>query len=194
MMSPSAQVSELAKVSESAKIWDYCQIRESAEIADNVIVGRGAYIGAGVKVGKNSKIQNSALIYEPAVLEDGVFVGPGAILTNDKNPRAINLEETQKSASDWHPVGIHIKKGASIGAGAVCVAPLNIGRWAIIAAGSVVTKDVPDFALVVGNPARQVGWVGRSGWRLVQDEDSFLFVCPRTGEKYETVDGKMDLI
>jgi serine acetyltransferase len=71
---------------------------------------------------------------------------------------------------------------------------LNIGRWAIIAAGSVVTKDVPDFALVVGNPARQVGWVGRSGWRLIQDENSFLFVCPRTGEKYKIVDGKMDLI
>ncbi len=193
MISHKANVSTAAKVDESAKIWDFAQIRESAVIGPNVIVGASAYVGPGVRVGANSKIQNCALVYEPASLGEGVFIGPSAILTNDRFPRAINSDRSQKSVSDWAPVGVEVEVGASIGAGAICVAPLKIGSWAMVAAGSVVTKNVPSFALVVGNPARQVGWVGRSGHRLIQEEVSTKFVCPTTGENYQLVDGNLEL-
>jgi UDP-2-acetamido-3-amino-2,3-dideoxy-glucuronate N-acetyltransferase len=193
VISGKANVSPAAKIDVSAKVWDFAQIRESAVIESNAIVGASAYVGPGVRVGANSKIQNCALIYEPASLGEGVFIGPAAILTNDRYPRAINSDSSQKSASDWVAVGVEVETGASIGAGAICVAPLKIGCWAMIAAGSVVTKNVPNFALVVGNPARQIGWVGRSGLRLIQADISSMFVCPTTGEKYKLVDGKMEL-
>lgn len=114
------------------------------------------YIGPSVVIGDNCKIQNNALIYEPAVLEDGVFVGPGAILTNDKNPRAINVDGSLKEKGDWDAVGVHLEAGASVGAGAVCVAPLRIGSWALVGAGSVVIHSVSAQTIVAGNPARTV--------------------------------------
>jgi UDP-2-acetamido-3-amino-2,3-dideoxy-glucuronate N-acetyltransferase len=185
LISPSASVSSQAVVSESAKVWDLAQVREHASLGDRVIVGRGAYIGIGVTVGAESKIQNYVLVYEPAEIGKGVFLGPGAILTNDRLPRAVTPDLNQKVHSDWHPVGVKIGDGASIGAGAICVAPIRIGKWAMVAAGSVVVRDVQDFSLVAGNPARQIGWVGRSGERLqLQDEESLLWLCPRTGEIY----------
>lgn len=185
MIAATARVADAAEVAESAKVWDLAQIREGAHIGENVIVGRGAYIGTGVSVGRNSKIQNDALVYEPAVLEDGVFVGPAVVLTNDRFPRAVNPDGSQKSAHDWDPVGVTVREGASIGARSVCVAPVTIGRWATVAAGSVVVADVPDFALVAGVPARWKRWVGRAGVPLVEsskrDGD---FVCPQTGAVY----------
>ena len=185
MISPSALVSNSAKIADSAMIWDFSQVRDGADIGEFVVVGLGAYIGTEVKVGSNSKIQNYALIYEPALLEEGVFIGPGAILTNDKFPRAINQDGTRKSASDWQAVGVLVRQGASIGAGAICVAPLKIGNWAMVAAGSVVVTDVPDFALVAGVPARQIGWVGQAGTRLeANHDDSSLFRCPTTGQSF----------
>ncbi|WP_233198139.1 acyltransferase [Cryobacterium sp. Y50] len=184
----SATVSEAASIGEGTKIWDLAQVREGAVLGSNCTVGRGAYIGSGVSIGKNSKIQNDALIYEPAVLGDGVFVGPAVVLTNDTYPRAINADGTQKSAGDWTPTGVIIGEGAAIGARAVCVAPVRIGRWATVAAGAVVTKDVADFALVVGVPARQIGWVGKSGRPLAQDGE--LWICPQSGDRYrETAEG-----
>ena len=108
-------------------------------------------------MGDHCKVQNNALIYEPAWLEDGVFVGPAAVFTNDRFPRAITPDGSLKKAADWDPVGVRVRYGASIGAKAVCVAPVTIGRWALVAAGSVVVTDVPDFALV---PARQHGSCG----------------------------------
>lgn len=189
MISPNASVSPGAVVPESAKVWDLAQIRENACLGERVIVGRGAYVGAGVTVEADSKIQNYALIYEPATIGVGVFVGPGAVLTNDKLPRAVTPDMRQKQPAHWNPVGVQVREGASVGAGAVCVAPVTIGRWAMVAAGSVVVRDVPDFALVVGNPARQVGWVGRSGERLVQvDEGALHWMCPQTDEKYFKTD------
>ena len=187
-----ADVAESATIANGAKIWHYAQVREHAQVGENVIVGRGAYIGTGVEVGDNCKIQNYALVYEPAKLARGVFIGPAVVLTNDHFPRAINADGTAKSADDWHPVGVDIREGASIGASATCVAPVIIGRWALVGSGSVVVKDVPDFALVVGSPARRVGWVGTAGHPLQEDSPG-EWLCPVTGARYRQV-GDNELI
>ena len=184
----SATVAQSASIGEGSKIWDLAQIREDAVLGFNCIVGRGAYIGTGVSVGDNSKIQNNALLYEPASIGRGVFVGPAVVFTNDTYPRAINPDGTQKTAEDWIPTGVTVEEGAAIGAHSVCVAPVSIGRWATVAAGAVVTRDVPDFALVAGVPARRVGWVGKTGRPLVNTDNAW--VCASTGERYlETKNG-----
>ncbi len=167
-------------------MWDYAQVRENASLGENCIIGRGAYIGTGVELGNNCKVQNNALVYEPAKLEDGVFIGPAVVLTNDHFPRAINADGTPKSAADWHPVGVTILRGASIGANSTCIAPITIGRWALVGAGSVVIKDVPDFALVVGNPARRIGWVGTAGHPLSETTQG-TWVCPVTSKAYQEI-------
>jgi acetyltransferase-like isoleucine patch superfamily enzyme len=136
------------------------------------------------------KIQNLALIYEPAIVEDGVFIGPGAILTNDTYPRAITPSGELVRAADWTPVGVTVREGASIGARAVCVAPVTVGRWAMVAAGATVIHDVPAFALVAGTPARQVGWVGRTGRPLVDDGNG-RWHCAVTGERFLESAGRM---
>jgi acetyltransferase-like isoleucine patch superfamily enzyme len=182
---PGAQVHESAELGAGTTVWELAQIREGARLGTGCIVGRGVYIGAGVQIGDNVKLQNYALVYEPARLGDGVFVGPAVVLTNDRNPRSVDPEGRPKRGSDWDAVGVDVAEGASLGARSVCVAPLHVGRWAMVAAGAVVTKDVPDFALVVGVPARQIGWVGRSGVRLVQRAGSpGDWECTRTGALY----------
>jgi acetyltransferase-like isoleucine patch superfamily enzyme len=183
-----ADVADSAVVADSARIWHHAQIRESATIGENCIVGRGAYIGTGVEVGDNCKIQNYALVYEPATLARGVFVGPAVVFTNDQFPRAINPDGTPKSASDWDAVGVTVQEGASIGAKSVCIAPVTIGAWALVGAGSTVIRDVPSFALVVGNPARRVGWVGRAGYPL-QKQANDEWLCPVTARRYRQTDG-----
>ena len=194
----SARIDEAALVDPSANVgagtvvWGLAQVRENAVVGRGCIIGRGAYLGVGVAVGDRCKIQNNALVYEPATLADGVFVGPGAILTNDERPRAVRPDGAPKGAGDWQPVGVTVGKGASIGAGAVCVAPVDIGSWAMVAAGAVVTDDVPDHALVAGVPARRIGWVGRSGARLVATGSGSL-TCPETGEEYVEEGGRVRL-
>jgi UDP-2-acetamido-3-amino-2,3-dideoxy-glucuronate N-acetyltransferase len=186
----SADVDERAVIGSGTTIWHLAQIRENARIGQDCNIGRGAYVGPGVQVGNNVKLQNYSLIYEPARLGDGVFVGPAAVLTNDEYPRAVTPDGQLKSGDDWTAVGVTIAEGAAIGARAVCVAPVNVGRWALVAAGAVVVRDVPDFALVVGVPARRVGWVGRAGVPLESNGDG-RFACPRTGEQYVEVDGQL---
>ena len=180
---PTADVDARATIGEGVQVWHLAQVRENARIGRSSVLGRGAYIGPGVEVGENCKVQNYALVYEPAVLEDGVFVGPGAVLTNDLAPRAVTVDGALKTDDDWDMVGVTLRTGASVGARATLVAPLEVGRWAMIAAGAVVTHDVPDHALMVGVPARQAGWVGRAGVRLVPDAAGG-FDCPSTGEHY----------
>jgi len=191
-LSATADVDPTAEVGPGSMIWHLSQVREYARIGPGCILGRGSYIGPGVILGKNCKVQNFALVYEPALLEDGVFVGPAAVLTNDQFPRAVTVDGIRKSADDWDLVGVTVRTGASIGARAVCIAPLTIGRWATIAAGAVVTSDVPDFALMVGVPARRVGWVGRSGVPL-QSSGPGSYTCPVTGEQYREHEGNLSL-
>ena len=181
---PSADLDDGVTIGDGSSVWHLAQVRGGAVLGENVIVGRGAYIGSGVHVGNNCKIQNYALVYEPAYLEDGVFIGPAAVLTNDTFPSAINPDGSAKSAHDWEPVGVTLRQGASVGARAVCVAPVTIGAWATVAAGSVVTKDVPDYALVAGVPARRIKWVGRSGFPLEQTGEG-TYRDPKTGDEFE---------
>jgi acetyltransferase-like isoleucine patch superfamily enzyme len=185
---PSADVADDVALGEGSSVWHLAQIREGARLGAGCVVGRGAYVGTGVSVGDNVKIQNYALVYEPAKLESGVFIGPAVVLTNDHYPRSVNPDGSVKSGEDWEPVGVTIREGASIGARAVCVAPVTIGRWAMVAAGSVVTRDVPDFALVAGVPAKRIRWVGHAGEPLV-DAGSGTWKCPSTGRNYREQDG-----
>jgi UDP-2-acetamido-3-amino-2,3-dideoxy-glucuronate N-acetyltransferase len=189
-VAPTADVDPRARLGPRTRVWHLAQVREDAVVGADCIIGRGAYLGPGVRVGDRCKIQNHALVYEPAVLEDGVFVGPAVVFTNDYYPRAINPDGTLKSAADWHAVGVTVRTGASIGARAVCVAPVTIGAWALVAAGSVVTADVPDYALVAGVPARRIRWVGRAGEPL-EAIDEHHWRCPRTGELYTESEGTL---
>jgi acetyltransferase-like isoleucine patch superfamily enzyme len=184
----SADVAQDAQLGDGTTVWHLAQVREGAVLGANCIVGRGAYVGTGVRMGDNCKLQNYALVYEPAVLEDGVFVGPAAVLTNDLYPRSITPDGALKRGDDWHAVGVTVRTGASVGARAVCVAPVTIGRWALVAAGSVVVADVPDYALVAGVPARRIRWVGRAGVPLESSGDQ-AWRCPQTGETYTEHDG-----
>jgi UDP-2-acetamido-3-amino-2,3-dideoxy-glucuronate N-acetyltransferase len=181
-ISPSATVDARAEVDANVTIWAGTHVREFARIGSNTSIGQYAYLGPGAIIGRDCKIQNGALIYEPAVVGDAVFIGPRALLTNDRYPRAVNPEGTPKTADDWEPVGVTVNFGASIGAGAICVAPITIGTWATVAAGAVVVADVPDFALVAGVPAKRIGWVGRAGRMLVHNGTAWE--CPVTGELF----------
>ncbi|MFB7568661.1 acyltransferase [Streptomyces sp. NPDC056165] len=185
---PSAQVDESAEIGAGSSVWDLAQIREDARLGEGCVIGRGAYVGSGVRMGDNCKLQNYALVYEPAELGDGVFIGPAVVFTNDHNPRSVDPEGKQKRGGDWEAVGVTVGEGASVGARSVCVAPVRVGRWAMVAAGAVVTKDVPDFALVMGVPARQTGWVGRAGHKLAQKEAG-VWQCSQTGALYDEKDG-----
>lgn len=188
MISESSEIGSDVNISENANVWSLSQLRDGVNISAGVVIGRGVYIGEGVTIGAYSKIQNYALIYEPAEIGTGVFIGPSAVLTNDLWPRAINPDGTPKSSTDWEPVGVKVQLGASIGAKAVCVAPVTIGAWSMIAAGAVVIHDVPDFALVAGVPARRVGWVGKSGKRLIRVSGSNdTWICPDTAMTFKEI-------
>jgi UDP-2-acetamido-3-amino-2,3-dideoxy-glucuronate N-acetyltransferase len=185
-----ADVDPRAMVGPNTTVWHLAQIREDAQVGSGCIVGRGAYIGPGVIIGNNVKLQNYALVYEPARLEDGVFIGPAAVLTNDTYPRSVDVSGKLKRSADWSAEGVIVREGAAVGARAVIVAGRVIGRWALIAAGAVVTRDVPDFALVAGVPARRIGWVGRAGVPLVETSPG-VWSCHRTGDLYEERDGTL---
>lgn len=179
-----ADVSAEAQIGPGTQIWHQSQVRERARIGSNCIIGKGVYIDFDVKVGDNVKIQNYVSVYHGVTIEDGVFIGPYACLTNDRNPRAITPEGRLKSDADWQVGRIHVGYGAAIGAGAVILPNVTIGKFALIGAGAVVTRDVPAHALVVGNPARMVGYVCTCGSRLqkVAGSSETIWRCARCGQ------------
>jgi acetyltransferase-like isoleucine patch superfamily enzyme len=172
----------MADIGADTSVWHRAQVRERARIGRGCIIGKDVYIDAGVTIGDHVKIQNSALVYHGATLEDGVFLGPQAVLTNDRYPRAITPDGRLKSSDDWAVGPILVRYGASVGAGAVVLPDVTLGRFAMVAAGAVVTEDVPDHALVMGVPARVAGFVCTCGRRMVQAGAEFR--CPHDGWMY----------
>lgn len=168
-------ISQKAIIGENVIIDDFVVIADHAKIGDNCKIHYFSFIDEGVSIGKNTKIQNNVMIPHGVSLEEGVFIGPNAVFTNDKYPRSITTDEKLKSSTDWILSKTLVKKGASIGAGAIIVCGVNLGEWCMIAAGSVVTKDIPDHAIVKGNPARIFGYVDKTGnpMKLVKEEEDY---------------------
>jgi len=168
-------------------IWDKCQIRTNAQIGIGVMIGRNVFIDHNVRIGNYTRVQNNSLIYFPSILEEQVFIGPGVILTNDKYPRSSRIQKVNSDSVDWELAPIHIKQGASLGAGVICVGPLIISEWSMVAAGSTLTRDTVPFGLYVGSPAKRVGWVGHEGHTLKQQGNSIIYLCPKSNRTYMEV-------
>lgn len=168
----SSYVDEGARIGEGTRIWHFCHILPGTVIGKDCSIGQNVMIGPRVKIGNGCKIQNNVSLYDGVELADDVFCGPSCVFTNVSNPRA---NVSRKDEFRTTPIG----RGASIGANATIVCGHSLGEYCFIGAGSVVTKDVPAYALMVGNPARRVGWMSRAGERLSAD-----LVCPRSGERY----------
>jgi acetyltransferase-like isoleucine patch superfamily enzyme len=180
---PSADLEDGVTVGPRTSIWHRAQVRAGATIGADGIIGRDAFIDEGVALGERVKVQNAALVYHGVTIGNGVFIGPGAILTNDRNPRAVTVTGELARADDWTVTPISVADGASIGAGAVIVAGCDIGTYAMVGAGAIVTHPVPSHALVVGNPARRIGWVCACGMRL-DEAAGGRFTCPSCGREY----------
>lgn len=161
-----AEIEQNIKIGKNTKIWHFAQIRGGAKIGQNCIIGKNVFIDFEVIVGNNCKIQNNCSIYHRTIIEDGVFIGPNVIITNDKTPRAIDPTGNLKSSKDWESGEVLVRYGASIGAGSIILPNITIGKYAMIGAGSVVSHNVPDFALVYGNPAKVHGRVDENGIKI----------------------------
>ncbi len=182
----SAYVDEPCEIGDGTKIWHFCHIMSGAKIGSNCGFGQNVNVDKEVLIGNNVKVQNNVSIYSGTVIEDDVFLGPSCVLTNVTNPRSqINRHSLYEKTL--------IRRGASIGANATIVCGVTIGRYAFIAAGAVVTKNVPDYALMVGLPAKQAGWISRHGHRLPIPGKDGIMVCPESGLRYrETVHGQLN--
>jgi acetyltransferase-like isoleucine patch superfamily enzyme len=169
---PTAEVEADVQIGENSKIWHLCHIRRGAHLGANCVIGRGVFVDAGVHIGNSVKIQNYVSVFHGVTIEDGVFVGPHVCFTNDLFPRAVNPDMSLKAADDWTMTETRISAGAAIGANSTIVCGITIGRWAMVGSGSVVTKNVPDYALVVGNPAHIIGYVTAAGKRVSTPEEA----------------------
>lgn len=183
---PTAEVSTEAAIGDGTRIWHHAQIREGVYIGRHCVIGKGVYIDAHVRIGDYVKIQNYAVIYRGVVIEDGAFIGPHVCFTNDLWPRSIRPDGSPKASGDWNVVETRIGRGASIGANATIRCGVTVGEWAMIGAGSVVTRDVPPYGLVCGNPARLRGFVCPCGARLKETKETDGGVdaaCPACGRR-----------
>lgn len=179
----SAYVDEPCEIGEGTKIWHFCHIHSGVRVGRGCSFGQNCNVASGVTVGDNVKVQNNVSIYAGTIVEDDVFLGPSCVLTNVSNPRS------QVNRRGLYEPTI-LKRGCSVGANATVVCGVTIGRYALIGAGALVTRDVPDYALMVGVPARRVGWVGRHGVRLPESGSDEVFLCPESGLRYQlTPDG-----
>jgi UDP-2-acetamido-3-amino-2,3-dideoxy-glucuronate N-acetyltransferase len=179
---PTADVSPGAHIGRGTRVWHEAQIREGASLGESCIVGKGAYIDAHVVIGNRVKIQNRASVYHGTTIEDGVFIGPHVVFTNDRVPRAVTPEGELKRDDDWDVGEIRVHYGASIGAGSIILPGLSIGTFALVGAGSVVTRNVPPHGIVIGNPARLVGHACHCGQKL--EISGTLATCPSCGRHY----------
>jgi acetyltransferase-like isoleucine patch superfamily enzyme len=187
MIHPTAEVSPDARIGRGTRIWHEAQVCEGAVVGAECNIGKGVYVGPGVVVGDRVKIQNRASLYTGLTVEDGVFIGPHAVFVNDRYPRSISPEGRLLTDTDWQPEATLVRQGASIGAGAVIRCGVTIGGWALVGAAALVTRDVPDHGLVMGVPARLVGYVCACGRRLEPEptDRPGNWRCPACGRTFE---------
>jgi acetyltransferase-like isoleucine patch superfamily enzyme len=181
---PTADVSEQADIGKGTKIWHQAQVREGAVIGEQCILGKGAYVDRDVRIGDFCKLQNGVFVFHGFNLESGVFLGPGAMLLNDKHPRAINPDGSPKSDADWAVSEGTIGYGAAVGGGAIVLPGVRVGRMALVGSGAVVTRDIPERGIVAGNPARPRGFACDCGHVLTQRHGS-SYECGTCGRKFE---------
>ena len=175
-----------AKIGKGTKIWHFCHVMSTAQIGENCVLGQNVFVAADVKIGNNVKIQNNVSVYTGVIVEDDVFLGPSMVFTNVSNPRSeVNRKDKYEQTL--------VKKGATIGANATIVCGHTIGEYAFIGAGAVVTSDVKPFALMVGVPAKQIGWMSRYGHRLKFNEEN-IAICPESGEVYKLENDEVKII
>ncbi|HOI49508.1 MAG TPA: acyltransferase [Prolixibacteraceae bacterium] len=172
-----------ATIGSGTKIWHFCHVMATAVIGENCILGQNVFVGSDVRLGNQVKVQNNVSLYSGVECEDDVFLGPSMVFTNVFNPRsAVNRKEEFRKTV--------VRKGATIGANATIVCGTTLGRYCFVGAGAVVTRDVPDYALVVGNPARQTGWMSEAGEKLTFGRRQ-IAQCPLSGETYQLVNGQV---
>ncbi len=175
---PSSYVDEPCSIGKGTKIWHFSHIMTGAKIGENCVVGQNVLVGSDVVIGNNVKIQNNVSVYSGVELEDDVFCGPSCVFTNVINPRSqiIRRSEYMKTL---------VRRGATIGANATIICGITLGRYAFIGAGTVVRNDVPDYALILGIPGVQKGWMSRHGYRLQTTDNENVFICPGSGWRYQ---------
>jgi UDP-2-acetamido-3-amino-2,3-dideoxy-glucuronate N-acetyltransferase len=182
---PTAVIDDGSEIGAGTKIWHFTHVMSGCKIGENCNLGQNVVVSPGVVLGKNVKVQNNVSIYTGVICDDDVFLGPSMVFTNVVNPRSAVSRKSEYLKT-------HVKKGASIGANATIVCGHDIGEYAFIGAGAVVTKHVPAYALVIGNPARQTGWMSEYGHKL--DFKNGLAVCPESNQKYRLENGKVEKI
>jgi UDP-2-acetamido-3-amino-2,3-dideoxy-glucuronate N-acetyltransferase len=180
---PTAIIDEGCQIGDGTKIWHFSHLSAACIIGNNCIIGQNVFIASHVKLGSNSKVQNNVSIYEGVICEDDVFLGPSMVFTNIVNPRSAIPQKGEY-------IKTFVRKGATIGANATIICGNEIGRFAFIGAGAVVTKPVQAYALVMGNPAKQIGWVSETGKKLTFD-DTGIAVCEESGSSYQLIDEKV---
>ncbi len=180
----SAYVDKPVKIGKGTSIWHFCHISKDADIGEDCVFGQNVFVAEKVKIGNKVKVQNNVAIYTGCELEDEVFLGPSCVLTNVTNPRSqVNRHSLYEDTL--------FRRGCTVGANATIVCGITLGRYAFIGAGAVVTKDVPDYALILGNPGKQKGWMSRHGHLLKDPDENGIMICPESGFKYQLKDDKL---